>query len=82
MTHAMSLPPYTVLVLIDIFSILNQSFTLQSSPIDTIPNKMPGPFAPKLWIVCTNKPSSKQKIGYSSVLSNYKRALAHNWNSF
>ena len=45
---------YTVLVLTDIFSFLNQSFTLQSSTIDTIANKMTGTFAPKLWIFCTN----------------------------
>ena len=34
---------YTVFVLTDIFSFLNQSFTLPSSTIDTIANKMPGP---------------------------------------
>ena len=44
---------YTVLVLTEIFSFFYQSFTLQSSTIDTIANKMPGPFAPKLWIVCS-----------------------------
>ena len=38
-----------------------QSITLPSSTIDTIANKMPGPFAPKLWIVCTNTPSSGEK---------------------
>ena len=52
---------YTVLVLTDIFSFLNKSFTLPSWTIDTIANNMPGPFAPKLWIVCTNTQSSKQK---------------------
>ena len=52
---------YTVFVLTYIFSFLNQSFTLASSTIDTIANKMPGPFAPKLWIVCTNTLSSEQK---------------------
>ena len=38
-----------------------QSITLPSSTINTIANKMPGPFAPPLWIVCTNTPSSEQK---------------------
>ena len=52
---------YTMLVLTDIFSFFNRSFTSPSSTIDTISNKMPGPFAPKLGIVCTNTPSSEQK---------------------
>ena len=43
---------------------------------------MPGPFEPKLWIICTNTVSSEQKIGDSSDFSNSKRARAQDWNSF
>ena len=49
------------LCLLTSFVFFYQSFTLPSSTIDTIANKMPGPFAPKLSIVCINTPSSEQK---------------------